>query len=405
MSRTHPGILLAGYLALSLIISWYATRNGVSAVEAALACAALFSTAVALESYRDRRLPTTFASLLLFSCVLGATASGAAPGLVGSLLLAIIPGLIFVLVPRLSAKVSASWSGVVAAAVAVGTFIISQRVHFPTIFSGSKAVLLFAAIGTYLVMLLVAAIRQRDRLAAGTAAGLIVWLVLLLISLFGVRVFHGWDSGLSIAAILAGPLVRIWRTASTEGTHTPTVHSGLPVQHTLPVDTSRDALTGAYNRRALDSEGKQLYQDTLASDRPVSVLMLDIDHFKQVNDLYGHAAGDVVLARFAQVVSAQVRGTDFVARYGGEEFAIILPNAPLAPAMRLAEKMRQAVHEMEIQHGERKLKVTTSVGVTSSFPGDDPNFADTIARADKNLYRAKRNGRNRVMADPLPGEL
>jgi len=164
---------------------------------------------------------------------------------------------------------------------------------------------------------------------------------------------------------------------------------------------TRDPLTEVYNRRALDKRGPVYFSGSLDADRPISVLMLDIDHFKQVNDNYGHATGDVVLAQFANSISQHVRGTDFVARYGGEEFLIILPGAPLAPAMRLAERIREGVQHLEIQHQGRLIKITTSIGAASQFPGDGGTFRDLVDRADKNLYSAKRGGRNQVMADSL----
>ena len=245
--------------------------------------------------------------------------------------------------------------------------------------------------------MLLLAIRDRSAFAIVTAAALLVWCATFLLS--ARYLIRDPLELLLIPTLLLGPLACLFARSKLAAT---------PGVLQLPgaVDSpERDALTGVHNRRALDTRGRKLYDQMLKTDRPISVLMLDIDHFKQVNDLYGHAAGDVALAHFAQVIGNQVRGTDFVARYGGEEFTILLPSAPLAPAMRLAEKMRQAVQDAEILHGERKLKVTTSVGVTAAFPGDEATFAQALARADKNLYRAKRNGRNRVMADPLPGEL
>lgn len=167
---------------------------------------------------------------------------------------------------------------------------------------------------------------------------------------------------------------------------------------------TRDVLTGLYNRRALDTLGRELYRQALRADRPVSILMLDIDHFKQVNDTYGHAAGDAVLARFGAIISEHVRTSDFVARYGGEEFAAILPGAPLGPAMRLAERIRQAVEQLEVPYKELRIRVTTSIGAASEFPGESVDFRQLIDRADKNLYRAKRGGRNQVITDPLQDE-
>lgn len=163
-----------------------------------------------------------------------------------------------------------------------------------------------------------------------------------------------------------------------------------------PDPAFRDVLTGLPNRRALDTAGAKLFRQSVASHKPVSILMLDIDHFKQVNDTYGHQAGDAVLSVFGNLISDQVRSTDFVARFGGEEFIAVLPGAPLAPAIRLAERMRLVVQDTPVSQGPHQLKITTSIGVATAFPGDKLDFRAIVERADKNLYRAKRAGRNRV---------
>ena len=165
-----------------------------------------------------------------------------------------------------------------------------------------------------------------------------------------------------------------------------------------------DPLTGIYNRRALDETGPKIVASALRSNQPVTLLMLDIDHFKQVNDLYGHSAGDMVLREFVKIIVHQIRATDFAARYGGEEFVAILPGAPLAPAMRLADRVRTEAERSEIVFEGRRIKITTSIGASAIFPGDSVSFAELLDRADRNLFRAKRSGRNQVLADPLMSE-
>lgn len=168
------------------------------------------------------------------------------------------------------------------------------------------------------------------------------------------------------------------------------------------VDPSqRDPLTRVYNRRALDAIGSTTFDDSLKAAQPVSVLMFDIDHFKKVNDVHGHAAGDAVLRQFANILQRNVRGTDFVARYGGEEFIAVLPSAPLAPAIRLAERTRSNVEETEFIYEGKRLKLTVSIGAATAFPDEPRTFQELIDNADKNLYRAKRTGRNRVLADAI----
>ncbi|PKO20129.1 hypothetical protein CVU37_01320 [candidate division BRC1 bacterium HGW-BRC1-1] len=165
-----------------------------------------------------------------------------------------------------------------------------------------------------------------------------------------------------------------------------------------------DPLTGLANRRALELTSRMMFADCLASGRPLSVLMLDIDHFKMVNDLHGHAAGDEVLRRFARIIADAAGESDLAARYGGEEFLMVMPGAPLAPAMRLAERIRSLVQETPFSHEKGTLSLTVSVGVATAFPGEAAGVDKLISTADKNLYRAKRRGRNCVQANPLPGE-
>ncbi len=166
-----------------------------------------------------------------------------------------------------------------------------------------------------------------------------------------------------------------------------------------------DPLTNLANRRALEMYGPQLVKQSHETGRAVSVIMADIDHFKAMNDINGHLAGDAVLRRTASKLKAQVRKSDLVARYGGEEFVIILPGSPLAPALRLAERMRAAVENETVQHEDLELKRTVSFGVATAFPEEPASLPDLIKRADINLYRAKHEGRNRVMADALPTDV
>jgi len=167
----------------------------------------------------------------------------------------------------------------------------------------------------------------------------------------------------------------------------------------------RDALTGIANRRALEIHGPQLVQVSYESGRAVSLIIADIDHFKTINDTYGHLAGDQILASTAGVLARNVRQSDLVARYGGEEFVIVLPGAPLAPAMRLAEKMRTAIETHAVTFEGRAMQCTASFGVFTGFPEDGMSLSEMLSRADANLYRAKHAGRNRVMTDALPDEL
>ncbi len=156
-----------------------------------------------------------------------------------------------------------------------------------------------------------------------------------------------------------------------------------------------DALTDILSRRALLEQAEVERQRTMRYKRDLSFLMIDIDHFKRVNDTYGHLIGDIVLREVAQCLKKQTRRSDFVGRYGGEEFLIILPETSLDKALILAEKLRKRVSELAVPAEGKVLKGTTiSIGATEYE--DDPTIEEFINRSDKWLYTAKKGGRNQV---------
>jgi len=160
-----------------------------------------------------------------------------------------------------------------------------------------------------------------------------------------------------------------------------------------------DALTDILSRRALLEQAEVERQRTRRYDRDLSILMVDIDHFKKVNDTYGHLTGDAVLKKVAQILKKQTRRSDFVGRYGGEEFLIILPETRLNKALILAEKLRMGVADLTIPANGQVLKgLTVSIGVTEYEA--DPTVDEFISRSDKWLYAAKENGRNQVQPQP-----
>ncbi len=158
-------------------------------------------------------------------------------------------------------------------------------------------------------------------------------------------------------------------------------------------EASTDALTGLYNRVALSTQFEGLRHQAGATSSAVSLLILDIDHFKRINDENGHAHGDLVLQEFAQRLRAGVRGSDLVYRVGGEEFIVLLPGHPQAAALSVAERIRTAVSESRIAG----LKVTVSQGVCTAT-GSDVDLNSMSNHADQALYEAKREGRDRVVA-------
>jgi two-component system cell cycle response regulator len=161
-----------------------------------------------------------------------------------------------------------------------------------------------------------------------------------------------------------------------------------------------DQLTGLFNRRYMSRHLSTLIANTEKTGKPVSFLIMDIDYFKQVNDTHGHDVGDEVLREFAQRISANVRGIDLACRYGGEEFVVVMPDTDMTFAHMVAERLRQAVADAPFRIGVEpgRLPVTISIGVTTSEGPNDTAEA-LLKRADKALYRAKRDGRNRVVAD------
>ena len=164
---------------------------------------------------------------------------------------------------------------------------------------------------------------------------------------------------------------------------------------------STDLLTGAYTRRHLYDRGAYEIAQSQRRGEPLSALLLDLDRFKQINDLLGHQTGDEALRRFAEFCRAVIRKTDTFARYGGEEFVILLPNTELGLAFEIAERIRTTAADNPIESAAGPLPVTVSCGI-ASYQADDGTLDSLLARADHALYEAKRAGRNRVVVDPSP---
>ena len=157
-----------------------------------------------------------------------------------------------------------------------------------------------------------------------------------------------------------------------------------------------DALTGLHNRRGLDISLQASLEETTRIKKPLCVLMIDIDHFKAINDSHGHLIGDKVLISVGKLLSNQVRGDDYVARYGGEEFIVILQETPITAAFTLAEKIRSSIERLKLKQvktGKSLDPITVSLGVASFRYGEA--MEDFLNRCDEALYRAKKLGRNR----------
>ena len=162
-----------------------------------------------------------------------------------------------------------------------------------------------------------------------------------------------------------------------------------------------DVLTGLANRRRLMEAGTQELVRSQRSGDPVSLIMIDIDHFKTVNDTWGHPAGDEVIRMVATTISQAVRAIDLAGRVGGEELAILLPMTQGSGAVELAERIRAAVQAKAVKWQDQEIKVTISVGVAQGH-GRTKDFVELVKAADQALYRAKQGGRNRVAATLYP---
>lgn len=156
-----------------------------------------------------------------------------------------------------------------------------------------------------------------------------------------------------------------------------------------------DDLTGLFNRRKFYDYAAQEFERSRRYQRPLSVIMMDIDHFKRVNDTYGHAIGDQVLQGWARVIKSNLRNVDILARYGGEEFVILLPETPIDEALRTAERLRISASDATLPTRVGHMSVTISLGVVNL---DDTcrTLEELLDRSDQAMYASKRTGRNKV---------
>ncbi len=171
------------------------------------------------------------------------------------------------------------------------------------------------------------------------------------------------------------------------------------VQHSMELAIF-DPLTSLYNRRYMESHSISLVERAAERGKPVSILIVDIDHFKSINDSYGHCAGDDVLREFADRLRSCVRGIDLACRFGGEEFVVVMPDTDSGIASKVAERIRRRIagEPFAVDRGTRTIDVTISVGLASRHNQND-TAATILQRADQALYRAKGSGRNRVVSD------
>ena len=167
-------------------------------------------------------------------------------------------------------------------------------------------------------------------------------------------------------------------------------------QQQLYESATRDPLTQAYNKRFFNEQLDKDFSHALRHELPLSLLMLDVDHFKRINDTHGHPAGDHVLQRLAATVMASLRTEDAFCRVGGEEFAVIMRDCTEAEAMQLAERLRRLVASTQFVYGGQALPVTISLGVSAFSPSRHTRTIELVEEVDRCLYEAKRRGRNRA---------
>jgi diguanylate cyclase (GGDEF)-like protein len=205
-------------------------------------------------------------------------------------------------------------------------------------------------------------------------------------------------AGLSVFIALTAYYTRAISKRLLEGIRLQHANASLAAQlrtalHKVELDAATDALTGHWNRRALDDVLKQQLERRASSGRPFSILMIDIDFFKNINDEFGHMVGDDVLRAFARELREFLRAGDFCARFGGEEFVVVLPDTPLASAMDIGERIRKGIAQAPLLTKPR-VQATVSIGVATME--QEQSINELFAAADAAVYLAKNAGRNQV---------
>ncbi|MDQ3813439.1 MAG: diguanylate cyclase [Armatimonadota bacterium] len=217
-------------------------------------------------------------------------------------------------------------------------------------------------------------------------------------------VAHGETLGiLYISTPRAGDLSEVKQQAIRSVTEQVSLTlANLRLQDTLRTQSIRDPLSGLFNRRYMEASLERELTRAKRSRHPVSVLMIDIDHFKRFNDTYGHGAGDAVLRELGNLLQSHTRGEDIACRYGGEEFLLILPETSLTTAQQRAEQLREAAKRLHVEYRRQPLEpVTLSLGV-AVYPDHGTSGEEVTRAADTALYQAKREGRDRVATAGQP---
>lgn len=335
---------------------------------------------VALQRFRDRRLRSIATTIIVAS------------GAVGSMMVPveIAPGLLFDLrnVFLVLAAACGGWPAAVVTAVAAGAFRMWQGGVGAV--PGVGAITIAALLGIGFARIWPLHRLNLPRLAVMGFASTASLTALFILP---------WDAALKILENMAVPMM----IGNTIGV----IVTGLILRHqrnrfreveTLVERAASDALTGLLNRRVFDEEAPRLAQAMTEARQSCSVLVIDIDNFKALNDTFGHAAGDKVLKEVAEEIVANTLPSDLVARYGGEEFSVVLPYCNAKNAQHVANRIRRSIETNTVDVRGVKLRVTVSIGVHGVKEGGEP-FLDAFDSADTALYKAKSDGKNRVEID------
>ncbi|WP_440053904.1 diguanylate cyclase [Pseudoalteromonas sp. T1lg65] len=172
------------------------------------------------------------------------------------------------------------------------------------------------------------------------------------------------------------------------------------LENQLREQSTTDQLTGLFNRRKMETELSYHFAAYQRHGTPLSIIMIDLDHLKKLNDSEGHHAGDKAICGIAEICKNTLRQTDIACRFGGDEFVIVLPNVGLEQAAQTAERLRKSVEDTLVKSNEYSVNITISLGV-ATIQENDQGYEEALKRADKALYQVKHNGRNRVIAQPI----
>jgi len=274
--------------------------------------------------------------------------------------------------------------------VVVLLMLFTLFVAIPNRLGMALAVALFGAIITLVAMHLV---RPRELLEL-----LAMFLVLLL------PVATGWISAWRVQVLQRQQYALMTLTLRSNRQLQDEVEQRRLLQQQLQRQASTDALTGLYNRHEYERLFVHELARSLREQQPLSLAILDLDHFKRVNDTYGHAAGDEVLRRVARLCRENFRAVDIVGRLGGEEFVVLLPDTALAQAGEVAQRVLEQLRNTPIEVGEAALQVTATLGLTQLQPGE-LQLDSLLQRADQALYAGKAGGRDRVVLAQADGSM